>query len=548
MSDTAPADDALRIDQICDRFEAEWRAGRRPELSTYLGEIAPAQRAALLNELLAVEVEYRLRRGERPTLAEYQERFPDHAAEVRAVFTKPAPPQVGAAPPAEAGPTRLTFTATEGPHKGQAFTFAGHDIFLAGRSKTAHLRVTDGYFSRFHFMVEVNPPACRLTDLGSRNGTCVNGQRVSTADLRDGDVIKAGHTELRVSIPVNVAEATETPDDDAIAGARTLTLSLGAPSPEVPHNQEAPTASAAPRPTDDLGSFPTLPPTGPAVARPTDVAFPAVAGYDIVRELGRGGMGMVFLAVRQADSARVALKMIIPAVAGNKNQVERFLREAGILRKLQHRHIVSFRDMGETQGRLFFAMDYVEGTDGARLLKDKGPLPVRMAVRILCQVLVALEYAHGKGFVHRDIKPANILVTDEAGKKVVKLADFGLARVYQDSKLSGLTMHGAGGGTLAFMPPEQVTNFRQAKPAADQYSAAAMLYNLLTGRYVFDFQSAPERAVALVLQEEPVPIQRQRAEVPAKLAAAIHRALAKDPKDRFPNVRAFRAALKPFAE
>jgi serine/threonine protein kinase len=103
------------------------------------------------------------------------------------------------------------------------------------------------------------------------------------------------------------------------------------------------------------------------------------------------------------------------------------------------------------------------------------------------------------------------------------------------------------GGTVAFMPPEQVTHFRRAKPPADQYSAAATLYNLLTGRYLFDFELAPGRGVALVLQEKPVPIRQRRPELPEELAAIIHRALAKDPEGRFADVRAFRAALTPFA-
>jgi serine/threonine-protein kinase len=192
-------------------------------------------------------------------------------------------------------------------------------------------------------------------------------------------------------------------------------------------------------------------------------------------------------------------------------------------------------------------MDYVRGTDAAALLKREGPLPVGRAVRLVCPMLDALAYAHRKRFVHRDLKPANLLITQEADEEVVRLADFGLARVYQASQLSGLTVTGEGGITIAFMPPEQVGNFRDVQPAADQYAAAATLYNLLTDRYVFDLPRETSRQISMVLQDDPVPVRQRRPELPAELAAVLHRALAKEPEDRFPDVQAFREHLAPWA-
>jgi eukaryotic-like serine/threonine-protein kinase len=479
--------DHRRVDHICDAFEAAWQAGARPHIEQYLGDAPKARRGKLLRELLALEIEYRIRAGDQPSPGEYLPRFPGQTAVVKAVFLKTVPP----APAAPHG--TLTLTVTEGPHKGQSFSLSGHDTFLVGRSKHAHFRlpVRDRYFSRIHFLLETNPPRCRLTDMGSHNGTFVNGRRVQTADLFDGDRVRAGHTVL------------------------TVALSVAADPPTV-----------------------ALPP-------PTAPTFPAVAGYEVVREVGRGGMGIVYEAVRRADGARVALKTVVPAVEGSPAQVQRFLREARILCQLDHPHIVVFREMGEAAGLLFFAMDYVAGTDAGRLLKRHGPLGVRAAVRLLCQVLSALEHAHENRFVHRDVKPANILVAEEGSKKVVKLADFGLARVYQESQLSGLTLQGEIGGTLAFMPPEQITNFRDVNPAADQYSAAATLYNLLTGRFLYDFKKAAT-AVAVILTEDPVPIEERRRDLPARLVGAIRRATARAPTDRFPDVRAFRRALLPF--
>ncbi|HJT76486.1 MAG TPA: serine/threonine-protein kinase, partial [Gemmataceae bacterium] len=269
----------------------------------------------------------------------------------------------------------------------------------------------------------------------------------------------------------------------------------------------------------------------------------SIPGYRIARQLGRGGMGVVWLALRPSDGGRVALKTITPAVSGGDEVVQRFLREAEILRQLRHPHIVAFHEMGEADDRLYFAMEYVPGTDAGRHLARSGPLPVARAVAWVCQALAALAYAHDKGFVHRDLKPANLLVGEEGGREAVKLADFGLARVYQASRLSGLTMTKQMGGTVAFMPPEQIINFREAKPPADQYGMAATLYNLLTNQYIYDLPRSAMEALAMMLQEDPVPIEDRRRDLPAGLVEAVHRGLARDPGDRFPDAEAMRQAL-----
>ena len=255
-------------------------------------------------------------------------------------------------------------------------------------------------------------------------------------------------------------------------------------------------------------------------------------------------MGVVFLALRDADGALVALKAIQPAIVGTELQTERFLREARILRQLDHPHIVAFHEVGESGGLLYFAMDFVPGTDVAELQKKlRGPLPIPRAVNLACQMLSALEYAHAMGFVHRDIKPSNLLVEEDAGRDVVRVTDFGLARTYLTSPLSGLTLQGNVGGTMAFVAPEQIINFREAKPPADQYSAGATLYTLLTDRCVFDLPRQFEAQLLMILQADPVPIQTRRPEIPKGLAAVVHQSLAKDPKNRFKNVGAMRTAL-----
>lgn len=286
-------------------------------------------------------------------------------------------------------------------------------------------------------------------------------------------------------------------------------------------------------------SSPAAPPSGP-------FAFPDIPGYRIEAEVGHGGMGIVYRAVCQADGSEVALKTIKPARAWQGEVVQRFLREAQILRQLRHPHIVAFRDLGQAGDLLYFAMAYVAGSAAAQLVRTEGPLAVGRAARLIGQLLEALAYAHQLGFVHRDLKPGNLLVTMRQGQETALLADFGLARTYQASPLSGLTLVGSAAGTPQFMPPEQLTDFRSVGPAADQYAAAATLYYLLTAGPLYEARSVSE-LFQRILQEDPPPVHQRRPDVPAELGAVLQRALARQAENRFPDVETFRQALLPFA-
>jgi eukaryotic-like serine/threonine-protein kinase len=455
---------------------------------------------------------------------------------------------------------RIVLTVIHGPHRGRTFVFDEHDNFIVGRAKFARFQLSmkDGYISRVHFLVEVNPPRCRLTDMGSTNGTRVNRKKVREVDLRDGDRIGVGRgTVIRVSLE----------DADAPGGAEVGEQAPGLPTPLRARAVPAPPASlevtrtyipGEPCPSCGAPVHPATIPRDVAPGSVLSALCPAcreesgrlaqpIAGYRLVRVLGEGGMGVVSLALRESDGARLALKTIRPAVAGTAAQVERFLREARILERLDHPHIVAFRAMDEAGGLLYFAMDFVPGADAASLRKSLGgPLEVDRAVGLVCQMLDGLSYAHARGFVHRDVKPSNLLVEIRDGRDFARLTDFGLARAYQATQMSGLTMQGDTGGTMAYMAPEQISHFREAKPPADQYAAAASLYRLLTDHHVYDLPRSHVQQILMILQDDPIPIRDRRPDLPGELAAVIHRGLARAPSDRYPDVAAFRAALEPF--
>ena len=267
-----------------------------------------------------------------------------------------------------------------------------------------------------------------------------------------------------------------------------------------------------------------------------------VPGYRDLTEVGRGGMGVVYRAVRASDGCLVAIKTIRPAITPQPADVTRFLREARVLAALTHPRVVACHESGESGGLLYFVMEFVEGTDAARLVQERGSLPLGEAVGIVAQLCEALAFAHARGFVHRDVKPANLLLARGPGGWEVKLADFGLAKAYQGTAMSGLTVSGSAAGTPAFMPPEQVTDFKTARPEADQFSAAATAFTLLSGASPFGGSSTAE-VLRKVLAGQADRLEARRPDAPKALADAIHRALAVRPGDRFPNITAFAAAL-----
>ena len=266
-----------------------------------------------------------------------------------------------------------------------------------------------------------------------------------------------------------------------------------------------------------------------------------IAGYTILRSLGAGGMGEVYLAQHPRLPRRDALKVLSETVCAESEYCERFKREADIAATLWHPHIVEVHDRGEIEGQLWISMDYVEGTDAGRLLAERYPngMPADKVVRIVKAVGDALDYAHQRGLLHRDVKPANILLAnaDTDGERIM-LADFGIARwVGEPSTLTGTNMTV---GTVAYAAPEQLKG-EDVDGRADQYALAATAFQLLTGTPPFQ-HSNPAVVISKHLTADPPQIGTRRPEL-SGLGPIFDKALAKSPDDRYDRCIDFARAL-----
>jgi serine/threonine-protein kinase len=265
------------------------------------------------------------------------------------------------------------------------------------------------------------------------------------------------------------------------------------------------------------------------------------AGYAIQRLLGAGGMGEVYLAQHPRLPRQDALKILSSASTGDEEFRARFTREGELAATLWHPHIVGVLDRGEFNGRLWISMDYVDGTDAGRLIREHYPggMPEQDVAEIVTAVADALDFGHERRLLHRDVKPENILVTASDGhRRRVLLTDFGIARRIDD--VSNLTDSNIALGTINYVAPEQLLG-KQLDGAADQYALAATTFHLLTGAPPFQDSN---RAVVIShhLRTPPPRISDRRPDL-AHLDAVLTRALAKDPNERYPNCLDFARAL-----
>jgi serine/threonine-protein kinase len=320
-------------------------------------------------------------------------------------------------------------------------------------------------------------------------------EALHAGDLAAGARLKAEHPEL-----AGVLDCLDALDEMA-------------PKPERPW--DAPTTTEPARPPADPAELPSA----------------QFGKFDLLRELGKGGMGVVYLA-RQRDLGRlVALKLIRGSQLASTEQLERFQAEARMAAGLRHPNIVAVFEAGEVDGQHYIAMQYVEGRGLDDVLRSRPPSPEE-AARILVQVVRAVAYLHGQGVIHRDLKPSNVLIDAEGHPY---LTDFGLARLLDGD--SRITQTGAILGTPSYMPPEQAGGRREADVRSDVYSLGAVLYEMLTGRPPYRAETALETLVQVVESEPTLP-RRLKPRLPRELELICLKCLEKFPERRYQTATA----------
>lgn len=414
---------------------------------------------------------------------------------------------------------------TEGAAKGKAFTFAAHDTFLLGRHPDCHVHLPeDSFVSRHHFILEVCPPQACVRDLGSRNGTYVNGRKIG--GRKEGETPEEGARRAYPEVTLKHSDRIQVGDT-----ALEIAVKQSAPAAAVP--------AAPPVPSFDELNPQQLADLLLKAAKKGKAPRLDIPGYEIEKELGRGGFGVVFRARRLSDGVPVAIKVLLPRVAVKPVEMEKFLREMTITAQLRHPNIVKLYDQGHCEGIPYFIMEYCEGGSLWDFIRQHGGrVPLETAKPIMLAALEGLAHAHQQGIVHRDLKPQNILLD----RSVARISDFGLAKNFQQAGFSGLSITGNYAGTPLFMPREQLINFKHLKPVSDVWSIAATFYFMLTGAFPYPFTKDRD-PIDVILNEPIIPIEKRLIRLPDKLAEVINDALSVHSAQRYPTAKEFHRDL-----
>lgn len=485
-------------------------------------------------------------------------------------------------------PARVILSVVDGPLAGAKYRFDERMACILGRAENCTLRIpehaADGV-SRHHCMLDINPPQASIQDLGSRFGTTLNGENIGRKPndaegqlpmrrLKDLDVFQVGHLKFQVEtspgaicaqcgcqIPEADETATAKSDGSHVCKGCARSSSMQNSATSLPKMIRKPLlCSRCGAIVDDaLAGLPagregiicskcrnSQAAMSTCILSNTDLErrtsnLLGIDGFNVIKQIGRGGMGAVYLARNNKSGELMALKIMLPDMAIDEKAREEFLREAQNSIKLKHPNIVEAKMAGYSGGALYIALEYCpEGTLKSLLAKNFAPLPMDEACEMAVQMLDALEYAHGQGLVHRDIKPENIFLAGQPPHWTAKIADFGLAKTFDTAGLSGCTLTGDFSGTLGFIPRQQFLNYKYVKPEVDVWAAAATLYWMLTMRTPREFDRDPFKTIQ---ETSPIPLQARMPSMPDSLAKLLDSALDDSSKLRFKSATQLKTAL-----
>jgi len=453
----------------------------------------------------------------------------------------------------------ITLTVIQGSLSGKQYSFDQRSTCILGRALDCNILLPDDQahstISRYHCLIDINPPELCIRDFGSLNGTYVNGKNIgqrevnTTIDkakqmiypeyeLQHNDQFKLGESVFLVSI-----------DDTSSTSNVAVNISAQNSSPDSSHEQ-----------ADPLDKINLL--LGQAEkSTQEDKQLIAIKGYHISKELGKGSMGAVYLAKKQDSNElhEIALKVMLPKVESDPKARQQFIRETKNTKLLDHDNIVRVYDIGCYDDTFFFTTDYCEMGSLSQLInRSGGKLPLFEAIKLLLQILDGLEYAHtvdiplviladgkktsAQGLVHRDLKPGNILLTKKDGEICAKIADFGLAKAFDVAGLSGRTATGVSAGTPYYMPRQQVINFKFSKPEVDVWAAAATFYRMVTGKHPRKYTKGSDPWLT-TLKSAVVPIRDHETSIPHRLAQVIDQALVDKPDIHYKSAVEFKDDL-----
>jgi serine/threonine protein kinase len=384
-----------------------------------------------------------------------------------------------------------------GPDQGKRYHVSDSYTTMFGRSRHANTQLTDTSVSRVHCEVEIRNKRVLLTDLESASGTFVNNQRVSECELKDGDIVRLGNTQMRV--------------DNPIADAKTLPL-----------------------PLSNIPARPVL----KTAERLRELTGNKMSHYDVGPVIAKGASGLIFKAYDFKNDRDVAFKVLWPEFSQNEDDMQRFVRAMKTMMPLRHANLVTLYGAGKTGPYCWIAMELVAGESLTQIIERIGTanmLDWKRVLRIGYYLAKALDYAHGQNIIHRNLTPQNVMV----GKtpETTKLGDLMLAKAQEGGLAQQITKPGEILGDLRYMSPERTGDSKNVDARSDLYSLGALMYAMLTGRPPFEGNNLIE-TMTKIRQADPVKPKKYQLGIPDLMEGMVLKLLSKRPEDRYANANA----------